>query len=168
MGNILMKVSEAKVGEYVKYLNRVEILNPLVAEEKKAIASALVEMHFTKGEVILQQGEKGNTFYILYDGEVAVLKDNKETTKLSASAKEKTAQFFGERALLNNEARAATVKVSSNSAKALALDKDSFDMLLGPLEDIMKRGQEGSNRASMIKKQNAAEMGAGMPKEKIL
>jgi len=124
-------------------------------------------MHFTKGEVILQQGEKGNTFYILYDGEVAVLKDNKETIKLSASAKDKTAQFFGERALLNNEARAATVKVSSGSAKALALDKDSFDMLLGPLEDIMKRGQEGSNRASMIKKQNVAEMGA-KPKVKIL
>ena len=43
-------------------------------------AEALVEMHFAKGENIIQQGEAGNTFYILYEGQVAVVKDGKEET----------------------------------------------------------------------------------------
>merc|ERR1712151_139006 len=36
--NILMKASQTKLDEYVTYLNRVEILSPLCAEEKKALA----------------------------------------------------------------------------------------------------------------------------------
>mmetsp|Transcript_51117 Transcript_51117/g.119714 ORF Transcript_51117/g.119714 Transcript_51117/m.119714 type:complete len:811 (-) Transcript_51117:95-2527(-) len=163
--NILMKVSDAKINEYATYLDRVELLHGLLSEEKKAVAKAMVEMHFTKDEVILQQGELGNTFYILYDGEVTVSKDNKEAAKLQASVKEKTAQFFGEQALLNNEPRAATVAVTSAQAKALALDRDSFNMLLGPLEDIMKRAREGGQRPSMVKPPKGMFVDA--PKEKV-
>jgi CRP-like cAMP-binding protein len=171
--NILMKVSEEKLGEYVKYLDRVEILAPLLMEEKKALASALIERHFTKGEVILQQGEAGNTFYILYDGEVAILKDNVEQTKLNASPSRQTAHFFGERALMNSEPRAATVQVTSSTAKALALDRDSFNMLLGPLEDLIKRSQDkdkSSGRASMLKKgtPGASVNPNDKPRDKIL
>mmetsp|Transcript_28976 Transcript_28976/g.67430 ORF Transcript_28976/g.67430 Transcript_28976/m.67430 type:complete len:808 (-) Transcript_28976:288-2711(-) len=164
--NILMKVSDAKINEYATYLDRVELLIGLLSEEKKAIAQALVEMHFTKGEVVLQQGEPGNTFYILYDGEVTVTKDGREAAKLQASVKDKTAQFFGEQALLNNEPRAATVVVASSTAKALALDRDSFNLLLGPLEDIMKRAREGGQRPSMVKTQKGPLVDA--PKEKVL
>jgi cGMP-dependent protein kinase len=125
----------------------------LLGDEKKALSAALIEMHFTKGEVILQQGEAGNTFYILYDGEVSVSKDNVEQTKLSASPSRQTAQFFGERALMNAEPRAATVSVTSTTAKALALDRDSFNLLLGPLEDIIKRAGNKQSRPSLTKAQ---------------
>lgn len=166
---ILMQVSAGKIEEYVKYLERVEILAPLIAEEKKALAQALIEMHFTKGEVILQQGEPGNTFYILYDGEVSVVKDGTEQTKLSASTSRQTAQFFGERALLSNEPRAATVQVTSSTAKALALDRDSFNMLLGPLEDIIKRAQAGGSGSNVKKGGAQASTNPNdKPRDKIL
>jgi len=136
---ILMKVSEEKIKEYMKYLDRVQLLDPLLVEEKKAVAQALIEMHFTRTEVILQQGEPGSTFYVLYEGEVNVLKDGVHQAKLSASQSSQTAQVFGEKALLNNEPRAATIMVASETAKALALDRDSFNMLLGPLQDLIDR-----------------------------
>eukprot|EP00932_Pfiesteria_piscicida_P003362 SRR837773.13277.p2 GENE.SRR837773.13277~~SRR837773.13277.p2 ORF type:complete len:300 (-),score=80.24 SRR837773.13277:13-912(-) len=148
-----MKVSEEKLKEYVKYLNRVDLLNPLLAAEKKAVAQALIEMHFTRDEVILQQGEPGSTFYVLYEGEVAVIKDGQEQTRLTASQSGGMAKVFGERALLNNEPRAATVMVTSPTAKALALDRESFNMLLGPLQELIHR--EGSPGATP---------GARMPK----
>jgi len=167
--SILMKVSDEKLAEYQKYLDRVEILSPLLGEEKKALSQALIEMHFTKGEVILQQGEPGNTFYILYDGEVSVQKDGTEQTKLNASPSRQTAQFFGERALMNAEPRAATVVVTSATAKALALDRDSFQMLLGPLEDLMKRTQDRKDRPSMVKgKQGISQNPNDKPRDKIL
>mmetsp|Transcript_11698 Transcript_11698/g.19204 ORF Transcript_11698/g.19204 Transcript_11698/m.19204 type:complete len:806 (+) Transcript_11698:80-2497(+) len=168
--SILMKVSDEKLAEYQKYLDRVEILSPLLGEEKKALSQALIEMHFTKGEVILQQGEPGNTFYILYDGEVSVQRDGQEQTKLNASPSRQTAQFFGERALMNSEPRAATVQVTSATAKALALDRDSFNMLLGPLEDLMKRSQDKKDRPSVIGKgaKGISQNPNDKPRDKIL
>ena len=59
-------------------------------------------------QVIIQQGNPGTTFYILFEGEVAVSIDGDEKVRLQASQERGTAQYFGERALLNNEPRAAT------------------------------------------------------------
>ena len=44
-------------------------------------------------------------------------------------------RFFGERALFDSELRTATIQVKSEVAKVLALDRDAFETLLGPLED---------------------------------
>ncbi|CAK9010303.1 cGMP-dependent protein kinase [Durusdinium trenchii] len=145
--DILMKVSDEKIQEYVKYLNRVEILSSLLAAEKQQVAKALTEKKFSKNEVIIQQGDPGTTFYILFEGEVSVSIDGDEKARLQASEERGTAQYFGERALLNDEPRAATVRVVSKDAKALALDKEAFDLLLGPLEDIMARKGEATAKA---------------------
>eukprot|EP00930_Biecheleria_cincta_P048179 TRINITY_DN3352_c0_g1_i1.p1 TRINITY_DN3352_c0_g1~~TRINITY_DN3352_c0_g1_i1.p1 ORF type:complete len:797 (+),score=229.90 TRINITY_DN3352_c0_g1_i1:28-2391(+) len=139
--DILAKSSDEIAKEYVKYLEKVELLSPLKDDEKEAVAQTLNEMSFTKGEMVFQQGEKGDVFYILIAGQVTVIKDGKETAKLNATPDK--ASFFGEKALLNNEPRTATLQVTSETAKALTLDRQSFDMLLGPLEDLKKRGKEG-------------------------
>lgn len=143
---ILAKTADEIASEYVKHLDKVEVLAPLKDDEKLHIAKALSEMLFTKGETIFQQGEKGDNFYVLVEGEVVVVKDGKEEAKLT-STRDKVC-FFGERALLTNEPRAATVKVTSEMAKTLTLDRESFDMLLGPLEELKRRGKEGPSRVT--------------------
>lgn len=142
--SILMKVSNEKINEYVGYLNRVNMLDPLSTAEKEGLAKAFVEMHFTQGELITQQGDVGSTFYVLYEGEAEIIKDNKHVGEMKASKGRNDPKFCGEKALLNNEPRAATIRVTSETAKALALDRDSFNMLLGPLQDIMNRGDAPS------------------------
>eukprot|EP00927_Polykrikos_kofoidii_P065450 TRINITY_DN6119_c0_g1_i1.p1 TRINITY_DN6119_c0_g1~~TRINITY_DN6119_c0_g1_i1.p1 ORF type:complete len:789 (-),score=167.82 TRINITY_DN6119_c0_g1_i1:151-2517(-) len=150
--NILMRSDEKRCKEYVTYLDRVEILAPLKVEEKDAMAKGLVEMFFSKDEMILKQGEKGSTFFILFEGEVSVIIDGVEKARLTAT--QQAAQIFGERALLNNEPRAASVKVISEAAKTLTMDRESFNMLLGPLEDLKARkGDEPAQKS-----------GIGMPK----
>jgi len=147
----LMQNSQDNIAEYMKYLSNVDILSSLLHEEKKALAQALDEKHFSCGEVILEQGQPGSTFYILIEGEVTVLTNGVEQTKLHGSFD--CGQVFGERALLTNEPRAATIKVTSDSAKALAIDKGSFDLLLGPLENILaasSREVELGQTASML------------------
>ena len=55
-----MKVSAVRITGYVGYMNRADLSNPLIKEEMITVAQALVEMHFTKGECILAQGDLGS------------------------------------------------------------------------------------------------------------
>ena len=47
--------------------------------------------------------------------------------------------YFGERALIKNEPRAADVKTKSMECTVVTVDRHSFKRLLGPMEDILKR-----------------------------
>lgn len=130
-----------KAKEYVVYLDKVDLLRDnLKAEEKQALAQSLTEMSFTDGELIFEQGEAGDSFYILIDGQVSVIKNGVEQTRLTATAS--SAQHFGERALLNNAPRAATIKVTSEVAKTLRLDRETFEWLLGSLEELQRMGKD--------------------------
>lgn len=145
---ILMENSQEKIGAYAQLLDHVELLNVLAAEEKQEVALALVEMHFTKDEVILQQGDKGSTFYILYEGAVSVCVDGEMVRQLEANKEAKIAHYFGEKALLTSETRTATVRVTSATASVLALDHAAFVALLGPLADIMREAKAAEKRRS--------------------
>mmetsp|Transcript_62602 Transcript_62602/g.183071 ORF Transcript_62602/g.183071 Transcript_62602/m.183071 type:complete len:817 (-) Transcript_62602:89-2539(-) len=145
----LMKTSDEEIDAYEALLEGVEVFDPLLRAEKRAVAEALTELRFSEGDVVLEQGQQGDTFYILYEGEVVVIKDEEKVNTLTASKEKKVAHYFGERALINNEPRAATVKVTSSVAKALVLDKWCFDMLLGSVRELMKEDTRG--RASAPK-----------------
>jgi len=74
--------------------------------------------------------KKGNA--IVYKSEI---KDSipKEVLKL------KSGDFFGERALVKNDVRAATVQVINGDMICLCLDRTAFCLLLGPLAELMHR-----------------------------
>ena len=48
-------------------------------------------------------------------------------------------QYFGERALLTNDVRAANIIAESDFVKCLSLERDTFVRLLGPLDEILRR-----------------------------
>lgn len=144
--SILQEASEGEIQRYVGYLDRVAVMHCLLAEEKERVAKALIEMHFRRGECIIRQGEPGNNFYILYDGEVGIVRDGAELSRLSVCPELGDAEYFGELALLEDERRTATVVVASEAARCLVLDRESFRMLLCPLRDLI----DGSRRPGAL------------------
>lgn len=50
--------------------------------------------------------------------------------------------YFGELALLNDNPRAANIKVTSDEVIVASIDRASFKRLLGPLEIILERNAE--------------------------
>ena len=54
----------------------------------------------------------------------------------------KASDYFGERALLKNEPRAANIIAKGEETVVVSLDRKTFSRMLGPLEEILKRNME--------------------------
>jgi len=112
---------------------------PCTKYERLMIADALETAQFHDGEQIVKQGEPGDTFFIIVEGKTRVVKNGAPLAELHAS------DYFGERALLMHEPRAATVEAVGN-VKCMRLDRDRFTRLLGPCDDILRRNLDTYNR----------------------
>ena len=103
--------------------------------ERSKLADAVKEMKVQAQEKIINQGDQGDIFYILVEGEAkATLNENPDQSVMNY----KLGDYFGELALLRNEPRAANVIAESN-CKLICLDRKSFKRLLGPLDKILQR-----------------------------
>merc|ERR1712232_265155 len=81
------------------------------------------------------------TFYILCAGSVDIIKDGDTVGNVAANADNMTAHYFGEDALYDSERRGATVKVTSPTANALELDRNSIEKTMGPLRQVIERNR---------------------------
>ena len=108
--------------------------------ERSVLSDAFVEESFKAGSYIIREGEEGNKFYFIEEGEcVATMgsgDSEKEVMKYSQSG-----QYFGERSLMKNEPRAANVKAKTD-CKLVSLDRHSFKRMMGPLDGMLRRNME--------------------------
>lgn len=149
------------------------ILSTLNQYERLTIADALTSESFKEDEVVIEEGEEGNKFYIVESGEFKV---NKRGVAEEVHTRLTAGDYFGERALLTNEvraaltvacvcvvalpaaaprltrralchlqARAATITATAASV-CQVLDRATFMRLLGPLGDIMRSNMEVYNK----------------------
>jgi len=132
----LMEVHTASTDENLRVLKKCELLAPLLSSELELIDQALEMKVFAENECIFKMGDEGDRFYVVKSGEVAGEAKDGTTFELTMGG------FFGERALLTNEPRAATLTAKTKEVECLTLTKEDFDLLLGPLDDIMKRNLE--------------------------
>jgi MFS family permease len=90
----------------------------------ETLAAVLERVQVLPGEVIVRQGEEGDKFYAIADGEVAVSVDGKPLTSL------RRGEGFGEVALLRNAPRNATV-TAIGPVTLFALNAASFLAVVG-------------------------------------
>lgn len=149
--NHIVKDAAAKKREkYETFLESVKILKTMDPYERSQVADALQAETHTKDSFIIKEGDIGDKFYMIIEGEAVALKNiDGVQTKVYAY---KGGDYFGERALLTNDARAASIVVSSETAKTISLDRETFKRLLGPLEDILSRNMDVYNEYGGAKK----------------
>jgi len=140
---VLMDSTTRKRNLYEEFLDKVPILRPLHKYERLTVADALEPANFSANEVIVKQGEPGDTFYIIVEGDAQVLQADAngvetEVGLLGAS------NYFGEIALLTDRPRAATV-IAKTPLKCVKMDRERFNRVLGPCEDILRRNMEEYN-----------------------
>lgn len=140
----LAKSSAAKHKNSYEALSKVPLLKNLFDHQISKIADAVLVVPYNKGDYIIRRTTEGNVMYIIKEGRVKIkdimIKNDGDKSQFADHILQE-GDYFGERALLTNEPRAANV-VAETDCVLMALDREAFDSLLGPLKDVI---EENSN-----------------------
>ena len=137
--NIVKDAAQRKREKYENFLQSVEILQQLDPYERSKLGDAVREESFNNGDYIIRQGATGDVFYMLSEGTAKALK--RSETEEKEVMQYQPGSYFGERALLMNDLRAASIIATSN-VTVLSLERSTFKRLLGPLDDLLRRNME--------------------------
>ena len=139
--NIVKDSAQKKREKYENFLKKVDILSTIDSYELTQICDALKNEVYNKGDYIIREGESGNVFYILEEGEAIATKafDGGDVQEIKRYG---PGEYFGERALIKGEPRFCNIEVVSDVCKTISLDRDSFKRLLGPIEPLLHRNIE--------------------------
>jgi NTE family protein len=107
-------------------LSRVPVFSFLEPSELAAVGSLFVESTNQKGEYICHEGDQGDTFYIILEGELEVVVGKDDEARVVGILKK--GDFFGEMALLQGGQRSASVIVTRRT-QLLTLERTSFSSL---------------------------------------
>merc|ERR1719359_2148053 len=99
---------------------RVPIFKELTSEQLARLVNGLTKKEYEKNQEVFKQGDVGDSFYIIDTGEVAVAIDGVEKVRLGSGS------CFGERALILNEPRSATITLTSDKGACWMIDAEGF------------------------------------------
>mmetsp|Transcript_5339 Transcript_5339/g.9536 ORF Transcript_5339/g.9536 Transcript_5339/m.9536 type:complete len:770 (+) Transcript_5339:30-2339(+) len=136
----LQEVRE-RIKDMIAKSDKLQVLFGHLADESVlSVIDAMKPQTVDAGTNLITQGEEGDNFYIVDEGQfdVFVQRGDAPPGKVLEYG---SGDMFGELALMYNAPRAATVKALS-SAKVWALDRESFQLMLTTAENVRKSQYE--------------------------
>jgi len=138
-------------------IKKVHVFRHLSNEQAEMLAKAFVTEKYTEGQMIFKQGDMGSSFYVIAQGEVKVAIGGKVIRTMGKNA------YFGERALLFDEPRTASIEVSSKEAEIWSVEKTIFAKIVeGKMQQqLMERIKLQDTSVSMKDLAHIKVIGAG-------
>jgi small-conductance mechanosensitive channel/CRP-like cAMP-binding protein len=117
--------AEARRLARIDALGRIDIFSKLEAAELQLLADCMRRHAFTRGEVILHEGDVGDSLYIVHHGDVSVTigKGGSEVARIGPG------DFFGEMSLMTGEPRSATCR-ALGEVECWVIDRDGLRGIL--------------------------------------
>eukprot|EP01040_Poterioochromonas_malhamensis_P000965 gene964-1024_t len=133
--------------QYMEFLRNVEImekkLGSIMSEsELEKMTISLERETYESGETIIRQGNVGDNFYIIAEGDVGVFRAD-ETGKEKKLTVLHQGGYFGEKALLKEDVRQASC-IAESRVVCLTLGREDFIDMLGSLDDMMNKDKAES------------------------
>jgi len=128
---------DPELSRRMNLVKRAGIFYEVPLENVKDAFRCMKSRVFNPGDVVVREGELGDCYYVIEDGEAEVYRTDPfsgETAKVDDIGR---GDAFGEESLLQNAYRNATI-IMKTPGNLLVLDKADFDLLLKPhiIEEI--------------------------------
>jgi CRP-like cAMP-binding protein len=132
----------------IAFLKKIHLFHGLGDDELAAVAAELDETQYPKDAVIFTQGAKADSFYLIYGGNVRIVRTvNKKEHQLARLVRE---DYFGEMALVARRPRSATATALTDTS-LLVFSREDFEKL------FKKNPQLGLNMAVAIRSRELAQ-----------
>jgi putative ABC transport system ATP-binding protein len=102
-----------------EFLKTVDAFKELTPVQLTDVAERTTKRRFIAGDTIIREGDQGDDFFLISDGNADVIRQDHEVATLGQG------EFFGEAALITGEPRNATV-VARTDLEAYVLGKSDF------------------------------------------
>ena len=113
-------------------LSQLALFADLPRPHVEAVAHSFDEQVFTQGQRVLRDGLSGSSFYVILDGEAAVVIDGEERSKLGRG------EFFGEISALTGGPPSADV-VATTMLRTLVIPANELEAFLLERPTVMLR-----------------------------
>jgi CRP/FNR family transcriptional regulator, cyclic AMP receptor protein len=113
----------ARRDTFVDHLGEVPLFRACSRKARSTVARRAKERRVGAGEVVIKEGETGNEFFVIMDGQAQVRRGGKKVATLGPG------QFFGDLAVLDKAPRNATVTAETPMA-LLVLGQREFSALI--------------------------------------
>ncbi len=124
-------------------LRRIPLFATFDEDRLATLPGQFVTIHYDAGQVIIEQGEAGDHFYILVHGAAEVLRTDDGTQRRIDVLQD--GDYFGEMALLADVPRTATVRALA-ACLLLALTRQRFQALLRDAPELRAALSEAASR----------------------
>ena len=111
-------------------LGRAPLFRNLSRAELVQLAMATEDLEVEAGKVLAREGDIGQEFFVIVDGEVSVTKDGQEINKLGPG------DFFGEIALIWDSPRRTATVTAATPVRFFVLTRQAFRGLIDHHPDI--------------------------------
>lgn len=121
----------------ITVLSEIDIFNPFSDEEKQALADSMKPIQFSSGTPIVEQGEQGESMFVIIEGVVSIEVITEDGKKLEV-ARLCVGDFFGEMSLLTGDSRSATVRALT-ATTVYEITKDDIKPLIQKNNEISEK-----------------------------
>ena len=116
------------ITEKILYLKKINLFEGLSVSELAAVASVTEEIVYPPGEIVINEGDTGETMYLILQGEVSVIKGREKGHEIELD-RIGTGDYFGEMALFEDVVRSASIRTEKES-HLLVLHKLEFSEIV--------------------------------------
>lgn len=121
---ILQQINSAEYSENKSFLESVPMFNILTKAQRELLLSSVTTINYNEGQVIVTEGEPGDLFFLIKEGQVLCSKGGKFIRNMIVG------EYFGEQALLYGTMRTATI-AAVTKVKCLIVSRDDLTKALG-------------------------------------
>jgi cAMP-dependent protein kinase regulator len=137
---LLQGQSKRKEKQKIDLLKAVDFLSAISEFDLNRLARAMILNVFSEKDSIFKKGDEGDAFYIVHEGQLQVTDISVGSAKFDNSIL-KSGDYFGERALVTHEPRAANVTAATNGS-TFRIDRKTFERVLGKFSRVIMKSQD--------------------------